>query len=543
MKNIIKNLVSLVCLSLFCLGLALIPVQANPKASQSPIMLGGQFTDHNAVIQPILYLSQDQGHTWAHQITDDQNKPQDFKTNGLILVTDCSTAVCGNGGYYSDHNIRFPLLGVSQNRGEVWDYHIHKNGMLPAGFVDDGMIGWLNCFGDHCAAIGEYMGDQEKIYPLLAATTNAGSDWKLAVDKSNLPPNFFDEGYFNSIDCGANFCAAAGEFINNQLSKTPIIVMSTDRANTWHYAVDGSNSETLPANYQKGGVFRRTQCLDNACAAAGTYINHARKTAIMLATSDENAKWTYKIDSRNHSPAGYFDNGFIYGMHCETPLCTVVGGYTDAQYTQFPMLIVSQDQTKTWQYKMDKTKESLPKDFHNMGALSEAHCSPPVCAVVGYYKDSHNIQYPLLSVSTDNAQTWQFKVQKGLNLPPEFGKWGTLYDIDCRKNRCAATGYYNDPHGAGYPIVIESNDSGNTWEYVVGKGKALPTDFKNSPSFFVVKCDEEACYAGGRYFNSRGSMEPMLVVSTSAGKPWEFIVDTANALPENYITNGYFTNR
>lgn len=512
-----------------------------------PLILGGQYLDEYNTMLPILYISHDLASKWEYKINTTNTLPLDFKTDGLISFSHNEENISIIGGHYSDEERRYPLIGRSENYGVDWQYPIQKTGApenLPAHFDDEGAFRYLSCHGSRCASIGEYEANNGHIYPMLAMSQDAGLHWNFPIDGNHLPPGFTLEGYLNGVYCAKHLCLTVGEYRTNQETTHPMALISDGKGKHWDYIVD--HTVNTPANYaQHYGVFRKAYCTEHKCIASGIYMNRARKTLPMIAVGSSKEDWVYKIEYGPHLPADYHDYYFMHDMGCENNMCAVIGSYEDESYNQYATLIVTTDAGENWKYQIDKTEDTLPFDFEDNGQLSKISCSKKICAAVGRYKAHNLIQYPLITISTDQGETWKYAIQKGLNEPPPpFTNSGSLSNVHCHGKRCAATGFYVDDRGATLPLVVETDDLGETWHYRVGGGDLpLPDQYKSSPSFMAVKCTKDLCYAGGRYVDAAGRYFPMLAVGSTKNEPWKFIVDGANELPPHYSNSGYFTNR
>lgn len=505
------------------------------EANLSPIA-----TQANPIF-PLLFVSNDLGNTWNYKVEYSTNLPTDFVTNGIFIGTDCEQDSCVAVGDYSDETKMYPMIITSSNRGVNWEYTIDKSSALPLAYKNDGILFNVDCVGDICITNGEYTALDNKIYPLLAVSRDAGQSWEYQVDKKifSLPSEYNKDGFFNDIDCEESLCAAAGKYkitLSNQ--QFPMLLFSKNSAVTWQYPID-STSSTLPDLYNRDGEFSNVGCTENICAASGTYLSNVSRRTLMLAVSvNNNQNWDYVIESGNNPPSDYFDSGLFSGMSCDGNSCVAVGEYRDAN-TRFPMLVASLDDGVTWNYKVDKAN-GLPDDFLRNGMLANVNCSGGYCVATGSYTSEDDLlQYPILLTSDDAGDTWDYEVKSNLNLPDDYGDTGGFSNVSCDASHCAATGFYVDEDAQAFPMFIVTTDFA-TWDYQISKDKHLPNNYLTIGGLFTVSCSTEVCMTGGRYLDTLGGNAPMLLLNPEGGSTYDFVVDSANHLPIYYVNNGYF---
>lgn len=207
---------------------------------------------------PLLALTRDGGTTWSYPSSifkDLQVKiGPDFKS-GYFKSASCngsgSTAVCIATGVYSTATTQFPLLALSSNGGETWEYpaeiFTNLNLTIDPGFVRGGFEGAGCSPTGICTASGSYCSDSscETQFPLLAFSDDNGANWHYPSSifsnlTSSVDPNF-SRGLLFGTSCTSsenqNMCVATGEYyVTNSIgAPLPLLVYSTDKGNTWHY--------------------------------------------------------------------------------------------------------------------------------------------------------------------------------------------------------------------------------------------------------------------------------------------------------------------
>lgn len=142
---------------------------------------------------PLLVLSNDNGITWNYP-SSVLNLPEKYKAYDNFLHTvSCNGNICMAGGIAGGSD--FPLLIVSKDRGTTWAY-IDTN--LPSDFLGEIDFRTIHCQQDYCMTTGSYLSKDEKTYPLLGISQNAGVSWKFpSTIISELPKNI-DWGAFHS---------------------------------------------------------------------------------------------------------------------------------------------------------------------------------------------------------------------------------------------------------------------------------------------------------------------------------------------------------
>lgn len=189
----------------------------------------------------------------------------------------------------------------------------------------------------------------------------------------------------------------------------------------------------------------------------------------------------------------------IYGLNKNNfliPTWFVVGqNHTYAA----PLLTISADNAHSWQ-EIDIT------DKNNHGIFSAISCSHEFCVTVG---QSHA---PILATSMNAGLTWRM-------LPPINGltNYGAFYSVNCVDHQsniiCSIVG---EDFNTGAPLLVVSTDSGITWNI-----KSI-TEFPRRGYLRDTRCIKNngsvTCIAVGH--DDANSGPPLLVVSQDAGVTW-----------------------
>ena len=446
------------------------------------------------------------------------------------------------GQYDDSTGTTYPMLAVSEDNGTSWAYKIQKGVALPADYSNNASMVSSTCTGTHCMLVGQYSDSTNTNYPVLAISSDAGSTWAYKIQKGvGLPTDYNGFGIINSISCESNNCIIGGSYSDTNNSSYPMLAMSSDAGLTWTYKIQ--KNMPLPNDYSYGGFFNGTSCNGTICLAGGGYIDSNNTYYPLLAvSSDSGVTWTYKIQKGSTPPSGYINNAQFFSTSCTGDSCVASGSYTSTSNINFPLLSASTDGGATWTYKIQKNM-GLPTDFSNNGSLVSASCIANHCSVAGSYADSNNIQYPLLASSSDGGITWVYKIEKGLSLPTDFNNNAGFRTLSCNGNSCVASGGYDDNNSNSYPLLALSTDNGNTWSYKIQKNGGLPTDFSNNGSFNSASCTSTLCIAGGYTVDSNNIQYPLLASSSDSGTTWVYkIKNNLQPLPVDFSTNAIFNS-
>lgn len=535
----------------FCTLSARFDLQVNEP--DAPLIAGGNYDSSGSIMgenntqatvqYPMLFVSNDLGNTWNYKVEFDRLLPADFSELGAFQATDCSEESCVAVGEYIDADfIRYPMILASTNRGVNWKYKIDKTtGALPREFQNDGFLFDASCAGDTCAVIGQYTALNNNVYPILAVSTDGTQSWSYEVDKKpyTLPFIYDTAGIFYDVACSGDFCIAGGEYLSLPapvlVSDFPMLITSSNRGINWDYQVDG-RSATLPNNFQLGGRFVSVTCANNSCAAVGNYLGSSTLNLMLAVSTDMDTiqSWDYKIEEGLNPPTDFISNGVFTQISCADEVCAAGGNYRDSLNVQYPVLAVSIDGGDTWNYKVEKLN-NLPVGFTSNGSFESVSCSDDLCVAAGFYF-FNSIRYPMLIESTNGGVTWVYKVERGLNTPPSFSNQGRFTNVECDDDQCGAIGRYN---ASARPMFIVTADGGTTWTYKVSNAN-LPTTYQSLGSgLATVSCSTDICLAGGGY-RSSGIDYPLLSANPNGLGTYSFIVDRANNLPDFFTDDGFF---
>jgi len=290
-----------------------------------------------------------------------------------------------------------------------------------------------------------------------------------------LPTNvtqIIDDNYISNL-CGAKFTLQAHNSIaDNCILKLLITgaINSNDRDPTKHLFVCFPGGMTCAGtNYPLNvSVLSEPQSF----VAAGTYSNNITQTDSMAISVSTNGNTWQMV---NIPLPNEYSSAEINGMFCTDNLCEGVGFYTDALDNDYPAVLRSVDNGKTW------TQKSIPLPSGcTQGTLNAVYCSGAYCNAVGGCADGAT--YAMTSVSTNFGITWSTQL---LFASPML----LLFGVTCIDNSCLAVGVNENNYG----IILKSSDNGQTWH------KNLQVD---NTQFNSVSCTQKVCIAVGVDTNS-----------------------------------------
>ncbi len=278
---------------------------------------------------PLLMQSIDHGSTWVYQI-DSQLLPEDYANSGQFNGAACDGGFCIAAGGYVDlkgeTNLGMPLVAQNNGPENSWVYSINgqspgqpSNPVLPEDYFSGANFSAAACSSQICVAAGQYNSSAEGFgaCPLLAQTTNQGTDWIYSMDcsTSTLPSDYSNEAVFRAAGCSGNFCIAVG-YYNNGNAQVPLLAQTRDAGQTWAYVSQGTWA--LPSDFVYG-YFTSAACSGNTCLASGQYSNNQGYFPLAMQSIDGGVTWTATIDSSSVLPSDYFNCGSFFGSCLGAP--------------------------------------------------------------------------------------------------------------------------------------------------------------------------------------------------------------------------------
>lgn len=325
---------------------------------------------------PLLAQSKDKGKTWEYKITSEvETLPHNYEAFGILNSVSCAETVCMASGSYWDTSFEtYPMVVVSDDSGKTWVYAIDAKTNLHPQYKTGGSFQTVSCDNFQCIAGGRYY-DKRYIYsgylPLLAVTQDAGETWDYVIDSEpdHLPANFSKSGHIESVHCDAGQCLAGGQYHYCEgldCITVPFLARNQAENKIWHYAIE--LNKNLPQDFLRAGLFRSVACSNELCIAAGHYHGGIAAPTIypMIAISNDSGKnWRYTIDSTQNLPFDYEKWGFFNSVSCKANQCVAGGQYynlnqQDSGY--YPMLAVSNNRGNSWIYKVSADPNTLPSN-------------------------------------------------------------------------------------------------------------------------------------------------------------------------------------
>jgi photosystem II stability/assembly factor-like uncharacterized protein len=263
---------------------------------------------------------------------------------------------------------------------------------------------------------------------VIAGTASA--PWTNVV----YPPQYA-AGHLFTLSCATpNACFGVGA------SQTGAEILSTlDGGTTW-------NNDTYPSstNLQNNGHLFSIFCpTSSACETVGTASNGAGSQLVIMGTSDGGNTWVNQA-----YPSG-LTNGHLFSVYCASAsTCWALGGQSDGT----PVILATTDGGSTW------AQQTYPSGLNLAGSgfLSIACPTTKHCIISA----SGNGGLEIL-VTTDGGNNWATKP-----LPPGVvTKTNGIGSVSCGSDKfCTITGFSNGSAAGTPPIIISTNDGGNTWQ-------------------------------------------------------------------------------
>lgn len=260
------------------------------SCSDSTCVAAGRYEDTTTIVRPMLVVrNQSTSNLWVYP--EDVTTPQFTPTaanpvvypfvSGEFLSTNCSGNTCIATGSYDDGMVHRPLLAVSHDAGNNWDYPNSipdPVGLTTYPFNRSGTLNSGSCSGNTCIAVGLY---DDGLYnqSMLAVSQDSGSTWNY-VDSVTTSVN---SNYSNLLatSCSGNVCIASGYYIDG-MKPYMFLVSSQDSGTTWTF------QSSLATNK---GSLTSASCLANYCIAAGNYELGVVTRPIVVFSVDSGLTW------------------------------------------------------------------------------------------------------------------------------------------------------------------------------------------------------------------------------------------------------------
>lgn len=396
-----------------------------------------------------------------------------------------------------------PLIAVGKLNGTEWSYPKSVFENLQTRVDADLQWADLkegSCFGsgEHavCVVPGFYQ-TSTQTFPLLALTSNGGDDWNYPKTiyqnlTTTIDPNFISGQLFTASctknTCGS-VCISAGAFCTLEGCNFPLVALSRDKGQTWTFphAIFENLKEKIDSSLLSA-IFDATSCTGSGeqavCIAAGNYWNGHNTTPILALTKNGGSNWTYPdyvFKDLNITIHPDYKGGELISASCtgsgSKAVCIATGFF--ASKDTRPLIVVSRDGGNNWHYpdsiytKLKTRVDPKARNSAFLGASCTGSGSKSICVAAGYYCRGEHCEtsIPLVAASKDGGKTWRYppSVIKNLDssIDPGFTR-GLFRDVHCygsaSYNFCVALGSFNNQN-VDLPLIAISTDRAQTWTY------------------------------------------------------------------------------
>lgn len=222
-------------------------------------------------------------------------------------------------------------------------------------------------------------------------------------------------------------------------------------------------------------------------------------------------------------------------LHLPVATAIAVGEFTSNAQGSVPFLATTNGISNTWQL-IDVTRINGVPTFYGQGnTLANASCSGSNCITGGSFNDQNGNRLPLLLLSQDRSRTWSNTNTTNIVGMPSIGAFNTINDVSCAGSLCVAGGTYQDQEQTGtFPLLLFSATQGRTWRFIdtttIGDAPPFATLGNN---IFGSTCFSGTCIAVGTFgtgisdggtARSDISADPLLLVGNATN--WKFIDTT-----------------
>lgn len=392
---------------------------------------------------------------------------------------------------------------------------------------------------------GSYIDSSAIQRPFLVSSRDEGVTWVYpdAIPSVPNPPiHFIELGSINGTSCTGATCIAAGVGEDGTFHTFPLLAVSQDSALTWNYIPSMSSPVFTPDNtlnpYVTDGTLTSASCNGNICIAGGQYESTNSNRPLLAVSQDKGVTFIYpsSITEPEFTPDNtinpYADAGIFNSVSCSSALCIAVGSYFDEALITRPFAALSQNGGGTWIYPTSVTEvvftppPSDPNmDFQN-GNLFGASCSGNNCVAAGAYVDIGNTTRPLIVVTNDAGNTWTYPGDViDPSVTPTFS-FGFFNSVSCSATTCVAAGNYTGVLFDSHPLLAVSQNAGISWSFPANISIPVFTPVDTNPFsagyFNSTSCSRDLCIAVGAYTDTNTVTRPLLALSQDGGTTWTY---------------------
>jgi len=258
---------------------------------------------------------------------------------------------------------------------------------------------------------------------------------------------------------------------------------------------------------------------------------------LVMLGNETGQSWTF-VKNISGFPAGT-RGGQVRHVSCVGDNCIAAGSYehnTNTDLSAFsPLLLKSSDKGASWSFV--NTISYIPDNVTH-AYLDTVDCQDSACIAAGYAdtlneKTGTDLEHPLLLMSNDSGQTWRFVNGGTLDLPHMDG---SFYGITRNNGNWILIGSYDVyPSGSQvnptqYPLFLISKDDGKSWTQL-NENSGLPSMslLEENPEA-LVECADNICLTGGSSATQKNYI-PLILRSDDSSQSWSIIKNISGMPP------------
>lgn len=335
--------------------------------------------------RPSFIISQDRGNHW-NAVTKITNLPD--MEDGIAPYFSCANVNCTSVGWYQKDGMTSPLVLVSHDSGITWNFL--KILMLPK--FKYASLSAITCEGEKCLASGvlKPLNEEEKLFFILSA--DGGKSWKYNDKINNLPK--MQKKSINLIKCLNNNCIAAGIYNTDINKEHALLLRSNNTGESWEFIQELSELSNLSSIHIEDDFYSK----DKLILVGGFQRNKGFLESLILISKDDGLTWNL---IKKFSGAKDKKLGWLKSISCNGNTC-VTGGN---EYYQGDMnfdltLLISKDNGQTW-FLINSVKGLA--DIPNIDVIE---CSDKQYTAMGNFSDNLDYSHPIMIVSEDQGKSW-----------------------------------------------------------------------------------------------------------------------------------------
>jgi hypothetical protein len=361
----------------------------------------------------------------------------------------------------------------------------------------------------NCSAGGSYRDSSGNFQAFVVDQVNG--TWHTAIEVPGTAAlNQGGSAEITSVSCAAaGNCSAGGSYRDNSGNFQVFVVSQVN--GTWHTAIEVPGTAAL--NQGGEAEIRSVSCgAAGNCSAGGLYFNSVGGRPQTFVVSQVNGTWHTAIEVPGITALTRGRAAEVTSVSCAAAgNCSAGGDYLDSSFN-FQAFVVNQV-NGTWHTAIE-VPGAAALNRGGSGETTSVSCGAAGnCSAGGDYLDSSG-KDQVFVVSRVNG-TWHTAIEVPGTAALNRGGFAEVTSVSCgAAGNCSAGGDYLDSSGNVQVFVV--NQVNGTWHTAIEVPGTAALNFSAPAPVTSVSCGAAGnCSAGGRYKDSSGHQQAMVVTETN----------------------------